>query len=222
MGISERKEQAKEIRRQDIIKAAEKVIFSKGYLSATMDDIANEAEFSKRTVYVYFNSKEQIYFAIMVHGYKLLIGLLEHKLQSDEESNALEKIRQIGLIIYRFSNDYPDYFRAIMEYENREPDFDNSCPDNYRDECYVLGERLLGYLIDNLKQGVKEGVIRPEIDVINTALVLWSCSVGVFNSVNKKAKYIMHYHNRTADEIVSDAFNMFIRAIQIDNGGIRK
>ncbi len=222
MGINERKEKEKEIRRQDIITAAEKVIFSKGYLSATMDDIAKEAEFSKRTVYVYFSSKEQIYFAIMVRGYKLLLEMLEQEFGSNSCINALEKVRLIGLIIYRFSNDYPDYFRAIMEYENREIDFDDSCIDQYKDECYVLGEKLLGFLIDTLKQGVEDGSIRSEIDITNTALVLWACSVGVFNTINNKAKYIMHYHNRNSNEIVLEAFNFFMRSIQTEQGGINK
>ena len=62
MGSSERKEKEKEIRRKDILDAAERIFFTKGYRSATMDDVAKEAEYSKRTVYVYFSSKEQIYF----------------------------------------------------------------------------------------------------------------------------------------------------------------
>ncbi len=68
MGINERKEKEKDIRRNDIIEAAEKVFFKKGYSQATMDDVAKEAEFSKRTLYVYFNSKEQLHFEIMIKG----------------------------------------------------------------------------------------------------------------------------------------------------------
>ncbi len=47
LGQEERKRQEKEIRRNDIITAAEKVFFSKGYEDATMDEVAQEAEFSK-------------------------------------------------------------------------------------------------------------------------------------------------------------------------------
>jgi TetR/AcrR family transcriptional regulator len=39
MGIAERREREKEQRRNDIIDAAEKVIFSKGYAESAMDDI---------------------------------------------------------------------------------------------------------------------------------------------------------------------------------------
>ena len=58
MGIQERKEREKLQRREDIIDAAEKVFFKKDLDSATMDDVANEAELSKGTLYIYFKSKK--------------------------------------------------------------------------------------------------------------------------------------------------------------------
>ncbi|MGB5822706.1 MAG: TetR/AcrR family transcriptional regulator, partial [Proteocatella sp.] len=139
MGINERKEKNKEIRRNDIIDASEKMFFSKGYDAATMEDIAREAEFSKRTVYVYFNSKEQLYFEIMVRGYKILILMVEKDLKDLKGKNALDEIKQIGKTLYKFNNEYPDYFNAIIGYENGERDFTNGIPDKSREECYALG-----------------------------------------------------------------------------------
>lgn len=77
MGHDDRKRQEKEIKRQDIIDAAERVFFTNGYKNSSMDAVAKEAEFSKRTVYVYFSSKEQIYYEIMIRGYRLLLSMLE-------------------------------------------------------------------------------------------------------------------------------------------------
>lgn len=214
MGINERKEKEKEIRRNDIIDAAEKVFFTKGYALATMDDVAREAEFSKRTVYVYFNSKEQIYFEIMLRGYKLLNSMFEVELQKKEEDSALEKIRKMGRILYTFSNHYSDYFKAIMEYENGELDFDNGIPDTSREACYAQGEKIFAYFTEALKKGIDEGAIRSEIDIVNTALVLWACTIGVFSTTKKKANYILHYHKRSPEELVNEAFDIFIRSIR--------
>lgn len=214
MGITERKEKEKEIRRNDIIEAAEKVFFAKGYALATMDDVAREAEFSKRTVYVYFNSKEQIYFEIMVRGYKLLNGMLATELQNKEDDSALEKIRQMGRTLLKFSNDYPDYFKSIMEYENNETDFDNGIPDKLREECYAQGEIIVNYLTDALQTGIEEGAIRNGIDVVNTAFILWSCVLGIFNTTRKKANYFRYYHKRNPEDLISEAFEFLIQSIQ--------
>lgn len=219
MGINERKEKEKEIRRNDIIEAAERIFFTKGYDNATMDDVAKEAEFSKRTVYVYFNSKEQIYFEIMTRGYKLLIGLLKDDLLKEKSCNAIEEIRQISLTLYRFSKDYPEYFKAIMEYENGELDFQKGILNQSREECYALGEEILGQLTGALEKGIAEDTIRSDLDVIKTALVLWSCMIGVFNTAKKKENYIKNYHRTTPEELISAAFQLIIRSIQSENGG---
>ncbi len=222
MGINERKEKEKEIRRNDIIEAAERIFFTKGYDHATMDDVAKEAEFSKRTVYVYFNSKEQIYFEIMTRGYKLLIGMLKDDLQREKACNAIEEIRQISLTLYRFSKDYPEYFKAIMEYENGELDFQKGIPDQSREECYALGEEILGHLTGTLEKGIAEGSIRIDLDVVKTALVLWACMIGVFNTAKKKENYIKNYHRTTPEELISAAFQLIVRSIQTEKGGIHR
>jgi AcrR family transcriptional regulator len=208
MGAEGRKEKEKIIRRNDIIEAAERVIFTKGYNQATMDDVAKEAEFSKRTIYVYFNSKEQIYFEIMIKGYRLLLNRLIEDLQQKESKYALDKIRQIADTLYRFYLDYPKYFSAIMEYENTDIDFQDTIPDKSREECYAIGEEILKFLTDALREGIHDGSVKKDLDVIKTALVLWSYMLGVFGTIKKKEKYILNFHKITSEELVSEAFKL--------------
>lgn len=219
MGISERKEKEKRIRRNDIIDAAEEVFFSKGYNVATMDDVAKKAEFSKRTVYVYFNSKEQLYFEIMVRGYKFLIEMIEAALAERKNMNAIERIELIGKTLYQFNIEYPNYFDAIMCYENGEKDFINGIPDNSREECYALGEKIFGYLASALADGVEEGVIRGDIEIIDTAIILWSCTIGLFNTLIKKRNYVEHYHKRNSEKLLLEGLDMLMITIKNVNWG---
>jgi AcrR family transcriptional regulator len=215
MGADERREKEKHIRRNDIIEAAESVFFTKGYVTATMDDVASAAEFSKRTIYVYFNSKEQLYFEIMIRGYKLLLSQLKEDLQQESVKNAVDKIRQIANTLYRFDKEHTEYFNAIMNYENREIDFQNNIPDESRDECYAIGEKILGYLTEALQEGIRDKLLKPDLKVRKTALVLWSCMLGIFNTVKKKEKYIWNYHNITSEELVTEAFQLLLGSIKI-------
>jgi len=61
MGILERKEREREMRRQEIILAAKRVFSKKGFNKSTMDDIASEAELSNGTLYHYFKNKKELY-----------------------------------------------------------------------------------------------------------------------------------------------------------------
>ena len=77
MGISERKEREREQRRNDIIDAAESIFFFQGVANSTMEDIAEKAELSKGTLYLYFKSKEDIQFAIFRRGAEILLEFME-------------------------------------------------------------------------------------------------------------------------------------------------
>lgn len=66
---SERKRQRAESNRLFILSAAEKVFARKGYTTSTMDDIAKEAQFSKATLYHYFEGKRKILFEIILNSF---------------------------------------------------------------------------------------------------------------------------------------------------------
>lgn len=57
----QRKERERLAKRAEIISAARKVFATKGYEHATLDEIAELAEFAKGTLYNYFDSKETLF-----------------------------------------------------------------------------------------------------------------------------------------------------------------
>lgn len=60
MSVAERRVREREARAESILKAALKVFASRGIKEATIDEIAQEAELGKGTIYYYFSSKEAI------------------------------------------------------------------------------------------------------------------------------------------------------------------
>src|SRR5512142_2088661 len=56
-------------RQQQILVAAAAVIIRLGYDKTTMSDIAEEAGASRRTVYLYFNGKEELFDALLYREY---------------------------------------------------------------------------------------------------------------------------------------------------------
>ena len=60
-----RREREKLAHRADIMDAALRVFARKGFFQATLDEIAQEAEFSKGALYLYFSSKEDILYTAL-------------------------------------------------------------------------------------------------------------------------------------------------------------
>ncbi|MEN8193161.1 MAG: TetR/AcrR family transcriptional regulator [Bacteroidota bacterium] len=96
-----RKEREKELRKHEITKAALKLFSQKGYKATTLDEIAEESEFGKGTIYNYFTSKEDIYREIIfstLELHKKLIYTIDQ-----EKDNLYDFILELNNQLIRFS-----------------------------------------------------------------------------------------------------------------------
>src|ERR1700733_9444215 len=88
--LKTKKQVVSEFRQSEIIEAARKVFAEKGYIAATVDEIAALAVLAKGTIYVYFSSKEQIYNAVLENDLDALRTLTLERIAAAE--TAREKI----------------------------------------------------------------------------------------------------------------------------------
>jgi len=204
MGIAERREREKEQRRNAIVDAAERVFFSKGVNVATMDDVAEEAELSKGTLYLYFNSKEELYLAIHLRGVELLGKFFEEAIE--KEVTGIEKIYAIGRAYYQFFVDYPDYFNALIYFEAQslESINDNTSLAEWTEKAH--------YTLDLVRQalviGINDKTIRPDIDPEKTAVILWAQSSGMIQLVSKKGHYLEEKYHFDKTSLIDYAFQL--------------
>ncbi len=108
-----RKQRERDNRINDIIDAAEQLFFSKGYEKTTMDDIVKKAEFSKSTLYSYFESKEEIFLLVHMKGLekrRLIISAMK------KEKTGIDKLRVFGQEYYKFYKKYPEYLRLQLNW----------------------------------------------------------------------------------------------------------
>ena len=211
MGISERKEREKEHRRNTIVDAAEKVIFSKGLENATMDDIAEKAELSKGTLYLYFKSKEQLYMAIIVRAFSVQNRLFTEAFHSSE--TGLEKVKAIGGSYAKFYKDYPNYFNAMMYYELLQIDLKTM--DEITQICIRDGEKNLGMLTEAIDIGKNDGSIRKDIDTFDLALLLWSTSNGVMQFSMVKGDIMNYLYSKTPQDLMEAYFEFMGQAMSV-------
>lgn len=167
MGTQERKLREKERRRQAILDAAEALFFEQGLEKSTMDMLAEKTELSKGTLYLYFASKDQVYYAIHVRAKKLLCQYLAEA--TDKDSPGLQQVLAMGRAFLDFAQSYPNYFRAMVFFDlpggarAEEP---------WASEAHFYGLQGIDYCVRALKAGQKDGSIRAEIEANSTALVL--------------------------------------------------
>ncbi|MBZ2165864.1 TetR/AcrR family transcriptional regulator [Methanobacterium spitsbergense] len=189
MAMADRREREKKKRQHDIINAAEKLFFSKGYDKVSMNDIALAVELSKATLYLYFENKESLFFAIVLRGTKILNSMILE--QVENEYNGMDKMSAYRNAYYKFTKQYPDYIQiynyfqsgrfnlANQEKTNKKPKpAMNSIP--YVNECANEINRLrkerFSILCNSIQKGIEDGTIRPDLDPVEVAVLLSAIS----------------------------------------------
>ena len=59
----------KDLRKNQIMRAAEEVVIAKGYDQSRVDDIVKKSKLSKGAIYWYYNSKKEIYLSLVDHWF---------------------------------------------------------------------------------------------------------------------------------------------------------
>lgn len=190
MGIQERRIREKAQRWNMIINAAEKVFFAKGLDSSTMDDIAEEAELSKGTLYLYFKSKEDLYLGLTRRSLEKLVVMFQEAL--DRSSSGLEKVRDIGLAYLEFGKLHPNNLQTMLYFESLPVKFEEGSSNGQA--CAELGEKAVQILVTAFQEGIKDGSIRKDIDPNKAAMVLWATSTGMLQWISTKYAHLSKNH----------------------------
>ena len=207
MGIAERKEREKQQRRNEIIDAAESIFFNKGYENATMEDVANKAELSKATLYLYFNSKEDLHLGICTRGLKILLGMFKKAVSANK--NSYENLLEVGKAYMKFAHKHSDYFKCMMHFEAkelREMECD-SCLLGNIDDCPLM------FLINLIEKGQMEKSVKTGISPEIMGHLLWSQTTGVLQLANTK-KCRIFKDKINAEEIIKGHFKILKSGIK--------
>jgi len=205
MGTAERKEREKQQRRNDIVNAAEKVFFSKGFEISTMDDVAEEVELSKGTLYLYFKSKEELFYEIAKRGGELLDKYFKKAIR--RKKNGLEKVRAIGEAFIKFFKEHNEYHEAMLYgHTKREDGMDDECKD-----C----EKKKGsdVFVNTIIEGIKDGSIKKNIDPAITAFLLWGHTMGVLQLIASKGPMIEKKTGIKSDKLLKHSLDFHYNAM---------
>lgn len=149
-----RRERDRLRRREEILRAAESVFAARGYHDASIEEIAQMAEYGTGTVYLYFKDKEALYLELFE---KKILGLIQRIEQEvAQESNA-------GSALKRFIRARMEYFdsnRAFFQIYVREGSNLGWSKQKGWDRLRRLYHRYLRRLGAVIQQGQKEGVFR--------------------------------------------------------------
>ena len=151
--------------RSGILAIATREFADKGYSGARVDEIAAKTRTTKRMIYYYFGSKEQLYVAVLERAYAR-IRALEQQLDV-EHLDATEAIRQLTALTFDHHEAHPDFIRLV------------SIENIHRAE-HIAGSAILGGLASPaldvlariLDRGRVDGRFRADVDPVDIHMLI--------------------------------------------------
>ena len=151
-----RKERDRQMRRADILHAAEHIFAQKGYDKATMQDIAREAQYATGTVYLYFKDKESLYFSLLEEKISEMMSIIKEKTVGDKDVKV-----KLNVLIYEsldFFENNQDFFHIFVSETSKF----RWMIDRKIASSALMSEHM-NYLTDIIRKAQQQKMIRSDV-----------------------------------------------------------
>jgi AcrR family transcriptional regulator len=184
-------------KRERIIEAALKLFANESYQAVTMDRVAEAARVAKGTLYLYFQSKEDLYVGILTDGLESMAR--NYQTSVDPQADVKIRLRRAITLTIEFYSQRRDLLRLMMTEEPRMPEARNRLREEWRDR----GVRFFNSLIE---EGIQSGAFRTGDSRLATFAI-----VGSIRSV-----MLFYGSQRPVDQIGDELGEIIVRGLSSD------
>ncbi len=189
--------------KRNIIKTAGDLFFRLGIRSVSIDDICRELGISKKTFYVYFESKDELIEQLLQANLDYIAGKMEDlvKLQDFKQlvkvfikRQQAEKndVRRVPQLVYDLKKYYPRQFA------------------DFQQKCF---ETQKNYIMRYLEQGLKDGYVRADLNIELTAVLFAKIHSDAIRDFE-----IIEGHNHNMHQLAHTAMDVFVRGVLSEKG----
>jgi AcrR family transcriptional regulator len=166
--VAARAERPQPATRARILKAAKEIFFRDGFSDTNLDEVATRAEVGKGTLYRHFESKVELYVAVLAMGGAAFDDAM--RAVAEEGDSSLERLRAIGRFYRRYWSEHPEYFSifSVLHFQGLIGHLSPALLGEVRE----IWERPLRRLEQVIAEGVRRGELR-RCDPWVMANVIW-------------------------------------------------
>ncbi len=184
------------IKKQQILDAAEKVFANYGFANTKMEKVASEAGISKGTVYFYYDTKENLYMALTYQAIQFLIDRFYQVLDEQRAYPGIEGSLALVHSYLQFCEKNPLYADLMLDYmtvnrTTRDGMDTNRLTAALQDSIYYrkiqdIQNIPISLITQEIKRGVEDGSILNKQQPELLYLLAWSSTIG-FVKLNSAA-----------------------------------
>lgn len=187
-----------------ILKAAEDIFSKKGLFGARVDEIALLSGVNKRLVYKEFESKEELYKAVLLEAYKKMANA-ESKIFTSCNS-CCEAITNIIKMYFEFLQNNPSYVKLIL--------WENLNEGKYIKEIDLsdIKTKVSDYMYSVVEEGKLKGEFKEDTDATQVVFSIMTFTFSYFSNKHTMANFLKEDMDFT--KRVNDVTEMILRHIK--------
>ena len=209
--MGRRKKELRSVHRENIVSAASALFMEKGIAATSMDDIAKAAGYSKATLYVYFENKEEIVGILALNSMKKLYDYISSALIQHETTKARYDFICRGLVQYQ--EEFPFYFKMVLDKINIDFESKEYLPEER--ETYQIGEEINEKIKNFLLSGMEKGDLRNDLDIMPAIFNFWGMLSGIIQLAANKEEYIKKSMGLSKIKFLEYGFSLVYHSLAI-------
>ncbi len=214
--MGRRKKEPRSVHRENIVSAASTLFMEKGIAATSMDDIAKAAGYSKATLYVYFENKEEIVGILALNSMKKLYDYISSALIQHKTTKARYDFICRGLVQYQ--EEFPFYFKMVLDKINIDFESKEYLPEER--ETYQIGEEINEKIKNFLLSGMEKGDLRNDLDIMPAIFNFWGMLSGIIQLASNKEEYIKKSMGLSKIKFLEYGFSLVYHSIAIKEKGL--
>jgi AcrR family transcriptional regulator len=201
--------------RRQILDAARDVFFRDGFMTANLDEVAEKAGVAKGTLYRYFDSKADLYVAVLADNGDAFTQRMRDAAREGELS-AIENVLAVSRFYYDYWTRHPEYFQIFWAIDNQA--VIGELPDAVVEEVARLWEQSLTILSGLLTQAMEEGDL-ISCDTWEAANILWTTANALIQSDSTRAR--RQLRKLPLEKVFHDAIQMLLLGLASPTSRLR-
>lgn len=168
MGIKERQDRERTAVRHAILDAARDLFVAEGYRNVSIRKVAERIEYSPAAIYSYFESKDDIFFALAEEGFRRLDARVR---SAPEHADPLDQMRACWWAYYEFSKEQREFFELMF--------VDRSVPqitEQWTGLAFV--HQMLEFAAGRIQRCIDAGIFPASTDAVVAMHLIWGALTG--------------------------------------------
>jgi len=197
------REEKKQQSRRRILDSARDVFFRDGFMLANLDEVATKAGVAKGTLYRYFESKADLYVAVLAENGAGFVNKMREV--AEFTGPVRDRLNRLGDFYLSHWTEHIEYFQIFWAVDNES--LIGGLPEDAVREVANLWEGSLSILKDVLDHGVAEGEL-AECDTWEVSYIMWTMANGLIQSEYTAPR--KELRRRPLQDVFADAIELLV------------